>query len=65
MVALDSSLKEEGQRVHLSARSLAPSQAPLRTTDQLAARVQAALLAVVLFSGAAIIATMLALIVLL
>jgi len=42
-----------------------PYQAPLLTTSELAAWVEAALLAVVLFSGAAIIATILALMVLL
>ena len=42
-----------------------PYQAPLRTTDQLAAWVEAALLVVIAFSAAAIIATIMALMVLL
>jgi hypothetical protein len=65
VVGLRSLVEEEA---NVSTHQHAPYQpyhVPLRTTDELAAWVEAALLAVVLFSGAAIIATILALMVLL
>jgi len=56
------------EEANVSTHQQAPHQpyhAPLRTTGELAAWIEATLLAVVLFSGAAIIATILALMVLL